>query len=166
MVAQSTGLTETAFIKNMNNRLSEWSADNTHLSDVTGLDEKNVSSPRDLLKIFTKVASDSSLKTILGKSSFELKSTLNKKTISRTIQNTNQLISNPSDDYRIIASKTGYTDEAGATLIMLIESKKDKKEYVIITMGGTDYAHRFNEPNRISSLAVKNSTTTQVAKQN
>jgi D-alanyl-D-alanine endopeptidase (penicillin-binding protein 7) len=166
MVAQSTGLTETAFIKNMNNRLSEWGADNTHLSDVTGLDEKNVSSPRDLLKIFTKVASDSSLKTILGKSSFELKSTLNKKTISRTIQNTNQLISNPSDDYRIIASKTGYTDEAGATLIMLIESKKDKKEYVIITMGGTDYAHRFNEPNRISSLAVKNSTTTQVAKQN
>lgn len=164
MVAQSTGLTEETFIKNVNKRLTDWGADNSSIKDVTGLDENNQSTPRDLLKIFTKIASDSSLKTILGKQSFAFKSTLNNKSINRTLKNTNNLIAEPHETYKVIASKTGYTEEAGATLIMLVETQ-DKKQYVIVTMGDANFAHRFIEPNRIAE-ALSSSATKLIAKQN
>lgn len=164
MVAQNSGLTEKAFLDQINKRLSEWGADNTTISDVTGLDEKNVSTPRDLLKIFTKVISNSSIKNSLNKPSFTFKSTLQKKTLAHTIKNTNQLLSTSNSDYKIIASKTGYTEEAGAVLIMLVESKKTKKQYVIITMGNEDYKNRFDEPGKIAVWISKNNIT--LAKKN
>ena len=157
MVAQSTGMTEKNFVKSINERLNEWGADNTSLSDVTGLNAKNISTPRDLLKIFTKVTNDPSLKTILGKPSFSFSSTLSNKTIKRTIKNTNLLFDLKDKKYKILASKTGYTEDAGATLIMLVESLSSKKQYVIITMGEDDYANRFKEPNRITELLTTDS---------
>lgn len=164
MVAGSTGLTEDTFIKGVNKRLSEWGADNSSIKDVTGLDAKNQSTPRDLLKIFTKVTNDTSLKTILGKQSITFKSTLNGKSITRTLKNTNNLAAQKNNAYKIIASKTGYTEEAGATLIMLIETS-DKKQYVVITMGDDDYTNRFVEPNRIAE-AIAAGSPKLIAKQN
>jgi D-alanyl-D-alanine carboxypeptidase len=164
MVAGSTGLTEDIFIKGINKRLSEWGADNSSIKDVTGLDAKNQSTPRDLLKIFTKVTNDTSLKTILGKQSITFKSTLNGKSITRTLKNTNNLVAQKNNAYKIIASKTGYTEEAGATLIMLIETS-DKKQYVVITMGDDDYTNRFVEPNRIAE-AIAAGSPKLIAKQN
>lgn len=39
MVAQASGLTEESLIKSVNDRLGEWGADNTTITDVTGLDK-------------------------------------------------------------------------------------------------------------------------------
>jgi D-alanyl-D-alanine carboxypeptidase len=90
---------------------------------------------------------------------------LNKKSTKRSVENSNKLLlTNNNPDYKVLASKTGYTDEAGATLIQLIESTKDKKQYVVITMGNSDYQNRFNEPSRIASWTAKNNSTAQVAK--
>lgn len=163
MLAGSTGLDEPVFITNVNQRLANWGADNTSIADTTGIDAKNVSTPRDLLKIFTKVMANDQLRKALGTPKTTVTGVLGKKTTKRTVENSNQLIvTNKNSQYKIIASKTGYTDEAGATLIMLVESLKDKKQYVIITMGNSDYNHRFDEPSRIAELAVKGSI--QVAK--
>jgi len=159
MLAQSTGLTEASLVARINKRLAEWGADNTHINDVTGLDKKNQSTARDLLKIFTKVVSNTSFKNILNKSSFTFKTTLQNKPVSRTIKNTNQLFGSSKNSYTILASKTGYTEEAGTVLIMLVESKINKKQYVIITMGGNDYNKRFEEPNKIAEWIVKNNST-------
>jgi hypothetical protein len=164
MVAQNSGLTETALLKQINTHLGEWGADNTKISDVTGLDEKNQSTPRDLLKIFTKVFSNSSIKSALNKSSFTFKSTLQKKPLTHTIKNTNQLFSTSDTNYKIIASKTGYTEEAGAVLIMLVESTITKKQFVIITMGNPDFQNRFTEPRKIAEWISKNNIP--LAKQN
>ena len=58
MVAQNTGLTEETFVKDVNRRLGTGARITPTYTDVTGLDAGNKSTPRDLLKIFTKVLSD------------------------------------------------------------------------------------------------------------
>lgn len=150
MVAKGVNKSEEDFIYNINQQLEEWGADNTSIADTTGLSEKNESTPRDLLKIFTKVLGNATIKTALSQTSYTFRELVNKnKTSSHTLKNTNQIIDMTGRNYRILASKTGYTDEAGGVLIMLIESKVNKKQYIIVTMGNADYAHRFDEPNNI-----------------
>ena len=151
MLAQATGLAEKDFIKTMNTDLDTWGMDSTKVADVTGLDENNKSTSRDLLKIFVKAYKNSELKKIMEQSSYTFKEVLSKDKIkSHTIKNSNKLVEKPSGDYKILSSKTGYTVEAGSNLIMLIESKRDKKQYVIVTMGNPDYTNRFVEPDKIA----------------
>ncbi|MBI5221773.1 MAG: hypothetical protein HY979_03140, partial [Candidatus Magasanikbacteria bacterium] len=88
---------------------------------------------------------------IMEQSSYTFKEILSKDKIkSHTIKNSNKLVEKPNSTYKILSSKTGYIDEAGSNLIMLIESKKDKKQYVVITLGNSDYAKRFVEPDKIA----------------
>lgn len=151
MLAVSTGVSEKEFIKLMNKNLDTWGMDNTKVADVTGLDENNKSTSRDLLKIFVKAYKNTELKKMMEQTSYTFKEILSKdKVKSHTIKNSNKLVEKPSNDYKILSSKTGYTVEAGSNLIMLIESKKDKKQYIIVTMGNPDYTNRFVEPDKIA----------------
>ncbi len=164
VLAQVNGLTESDFVAAINKRLSEWGADSTKISDPTGLSEKNVSTARDLLKIFTKTLKNDTIKSMLTKKTYQLKTvyeTVKGKKKPLTISNTNLLFPQ-QNSYNILASKTGYTDEAGSTLIMLIENAKTKKQYLIVTLGNSNYAKRFEEPSRLSDWAIKNAPSTTV----
>lgn len=148
LTVEAAGLTEKQMLAKINERLKVWGTKNSAVVDVTGLDAKNVSTARELLKMFTYMFADSiDLQIILGKSRHDFAS-LDGKGFS--ISNTNSM---PVDtkDYTILASKTGYTDEAQSVLYLLIESKKNKKRYSIITLGNPDYTYRFSEPARIAS---------------
>ncbi len=159
LIAQSTSAGENGLIKKISLRLEEWGADLTSVKDVTGLDENNKSTARDLLKIFTMVLGDKTIKDALSSPSYtytELRS--GDKISTHSFKNTNQILTNiplRKRDYRILATKTGYTDEAKAVLIMLVEAKKAgakgvKNQYVIITLGNPNYAKRFEEPHKIA----------------
>ncbi|HRY36318.1 MAG TPA: serine hydrolase [Candidatus Magasanikbacteria bacterium] len=127
MIAQNSGVAENVFIQNMNARLQNWGADNTTLNDTSGLSEKNVSTARDLLKIFTKVLDKKEIKEALSLKTYKFSKTSGKTTNYLTLSNTNKLLDSTKNLYKITASKTGYTQEAGSTLIMLIEApSKDK----------------------------------------
>ncbi|EKD43175.1 MAG: hypothetical protein ACD_72C00418G0006 [uncultured bacterium] len=159
MLALATGLDESSFIKLMNKNLETWGMDNTKVSDVTGLNEKNKSTPRDLLKLFIKSFKDEKIKAVVGLTSYTFKEVLNKdKVSSHTIKNTNKLVEKAGKNYKILASKTGYIDEAGSNLIMLFQNNKDKKQYVLITMGNPDYANRFVEPNKVAEWIASTKT--------
>lgn len=159
MLVQATGLEEKSFVKLMNKNLDTWGMDNTKVADVTGLDENNKSTPRDLLKIFIKAFKDEKIKTAVGKTSYTFKEVLSKDKIkTHTIKNTNKLVEKTGKNYQILASKTGYTEEAGSNLIMLFKNNKDKKQYVIITMGNPDYKNRFIEPNKVVEWIASSKT--------
>ncbi len=154
MVALGTKLDETTFINRMNTRLEQWGADNTSIVDVTGLDENNKSSARDLLKIYTKITDDKEVKAGLGQPSFSFQKVDKKKRSTvQKLENTNLIIKNiplAKRSYQILATKTGYTIEAKATLVMHIKVKKTKKEYVIVTLYNPDTKNRFLEPHKIA----------------
>lgn len=139
LIAQSSGLTEKSFIADINQRLSNWGADDTKITDVTGLDAKNKSTPRNLLKIFTRVMDNPNLKTILSKTKYTFKEVAGKAGAAKhTVTSPNSLAVSTNGKYKILASKTGSTDEAGVVTVMLIEITKTKKQYTVITMGSTD----------------------------
>ncbi len=156
LLAQNSGLTEKAFIASINERLADWGADNTQIVEPTGLDARNISTARDLLKIFVKVTKNDIIKSSAGKASYTFKTAYDPKIGKRTVQNTNLLLHEKKLTYNILASKTGYIDEVGANLVMLVEDKKTKKQYVIITLAESDYAHRFAEPSRLAQLVTAN----------
>ncbi len=151
MVAQATSLGEDDFVMAMNGLLEKWGADSSSIVDVTGIDEENKSTPRDFLKIFTKVLTDSTIKDTLFQISYSFTEVLNKNKIAtHKITNTNDLLSRSGRNYRILASKTGYLEDSGSNMAMLVQSRVDKKEYIIITMGDPDYAKRFEEPHNLA----------------
>jgi len=160
MVAKGTGLSEEDFIYYMNKRVEEWGAENTTFSDVTGLSENNKSTPRDLLKIFTKVLNNDTIKNTLSRTEYTFKELTNKNKIAtHYLKTTNEIVNIAGRNYRVLASKTGYTEEADSVLVMLVESKVDKKQYVIITMGNPDYTNRFSEPNKIGKWVAAGNVT-------
>jgi len=151
MIAQATSLTEDEFVGDMQKQLEDWGADNTSVADVTGIDENNKSTPRDLLKIFTKVLTNKTIKDTLFQTSYSFKEVLNKNKIaSHTLENTNQLIKKSGRNYRILASKTGYLEDSGSNMIMLVESRSTKKQFVVVTMGDADYKKRFDESHNLA----------------
>lgn len=68
--------------------------------------------------------------------------------------NSNELLNKSGLPFEIIISKTGYLDEAGAGLAMIVERKTDNKKFIIITMGNPDYNNRFAEPERLARWAM------------
>lgn len=153
-VAQNTSLTEEELVRKINLRLEEWGADYTTIADVTGLNENNKSTARDLLKIFTRVLTDKNIKDALGTVTYNFSELRSKDKVAyHSFKNTNQIIQSiplSKRGYKIIATKTGYTEEADSVIIMLIEAKKTKKQYIVITLGNPNYAKRFDEPHKIA----------------
>lgn len=153
-IAHSTGLPEADFVNAANSRLANWGADNTTLVDVTGLSAHNYSTARDILKIFTKVLQEPEIKKAAALP--DVKITITRGKVKKVVGqfNTNQIFRVTKLPYTILASKTGYTTEGGATIAMLIESKKTKKQYVIVSLGNMNYAKRFDAPQKLAAWTI------------
>ncbi len=159
MMPAAVNKTEKEFVTNANQLLSLWGATDTTIVEPTGLDEKNISTPRDLLKIFVRALEETKIKEALGKPLYTFSEvTTKKKPKQHGVKQSNSLTLKPKP-YTIIASKTGYITEAGAHLIMVIEDIQTKKQYVILTMGDTNYNHRFDEPDRIARWTITQPST-------
>lgn len=103
------------------------------------------------------------LKTALAKTKYTFKELPGKAgALTHSINSPNKIIPLTKANYKIIASKTGSTDEAGVVTVMLIEviqrrvsndvtrrdSVESKKQYTVITMGSKDSKNQ--EANKIS----------------
>lgn len=150
MLASATGLKEKDFIKKMNQNVVGLGMDKTFLFDTSGLNNKNVSTARDMLTIFMANISDPELLSVLGRPIYTFESKLGKRTVGHTIHSSN-LINNlyKNRNYNILASKTGYSGKV-SSMAMLIEDKSKSKQYIIITLGNTNYNKRFLAPHEIS----------------
>ncbi|EKD43391.1 MAG: hypothetical protein ACD_72C00297G0005 [uncultured bacterium] len=155
MLAAATGLKEKDFIAKMNNNVAALGMDNTALFDTSGLNNKNVSTARNLLTIFMVNLADPQLASSLGRPIYTFKSKLGKRTVDHTIHSSNLIPSlYKKRDYDILASKTGFTGQL-STIAMLVKSKLDGKQYVVITLGNPNYAKRFLVPHQIAQWVSK-----------
>ena len=116
-----------ACIVDMNAKAQILGMKNTIFADSSGLDNRNVSSPSDLIKLLQAAerypeivkASNISVGELLKKK---------KKRISKfKFHNTNPLVSK----YNVIVSKTGYVRASGGCLVMSVYIK-DKKRFFIV----------------------------------
>jgi len=144
------------FINLMNLKAAEIGLRSTRFSNPTGLEaENNFSSARDMANLaifilkeyppnndifpFLEISAQSSV-IVLSE---------NGETHHRAF-NTNELLNSFSqtDDLKIIGGKTGYTDEAGGCIVIILQDK-DNDYFVNVILGADSRESRFSEMRKL-----------------
>lgn len=146
-LAKHYGGSEEKFVKIMNDRAKELGAYNTHFVNPHGLhDPDHYTTAADLALIARYAMENETFREIVKTASYQIPPT-NKKDETRYLHNYNRLIYNPSYnqiyvDGEYIAPtyeyatgiKTGYTPEAGNTLVA--SASKDGTDLIAVIMNG------------------------------
>lgn len=160
MTANDVNADQFNFINNANRLLEDWGADYSTIADASGLSSKNKSTARDILKIFTKTLENSTIKAALSTPSYNFTiQTAKGKSVRMNLKNTNQIITNiplSKRSYNIIATKTGIATENTGAIVVLIKTKKTKKQYVVVTLGAISAKKHFDEAHNIAEWISNN----------
>lgn len=121
-IAEAISGSTSKFIEQMNNKAKSLGMNNTKFDNTIGLDIGNkyyntYSTSNDIAKLTSVVMKNSTIRNIVGKSSYTIKNFNNKG--SKTINNTNRFLRGQwyqKDLYTIIGTKTGTTNAAGYAL--------------------------------------------------
>ena len=129
-------------IAEMNHEALEFGMYSTHFTDPTGLDEGNQSNARDLVKLVLVASQHPEITEASGKPLVSIK-------VKRRwwdFFNTNSLVRKNSEN--VIVSKTGYINESGGCVVMLLDT--DLGQRVIILLGSKNTHTRIPELEQIS----------------
>lgn len=129
---------EEEFAKLMTKRAKELGATDTNFVNATGLQDKNHYTTAYDMAMITKSAITNPIFTEVSGTEKYVLSATNKCDVERTQVNRHQMLVSTSSSFYAyaIAGKTGYTDEAGRTLITV--AKKDGKTLICVFMNSTD----------------------------
>ena len=123
------------FVVLMNEKLNELGCKNSHFTNAHGYhDDNHYTTPSDMMKILSYAIKNEEFVKITSTASYTIQPT-NKTLEKREYQNTNRLILSKEDSYLsryykyCIGGKTGYTDEAGRTLV--VYGTKDGKNLIL-----------------------------------
>lgn len=157
MAVDSVEKDEALFIKKMNATVQSLGLTKTKFVDVTGEDTKNVTTAREYLTIFKKGANNIDEQKYLSAHEYAYDEVVDLDGKPHHFDNnTNLILQKTGLPFTILASKTGYLDEAGSNLAMLVQRNSDKKKFIIITMGNPDYTNRFVEPEKLARFSMEN----------
>jgi len=118
-----------------NEKAREFGMSNSVFKEPTGLDRENSSTVTDLARLALYVFSDARVQRATSIKEHKLKTI--EPEDERTVKGTNKLLGTylDHDPYDIVASKTGYTEEAGFCLIQ--ETRQQEKGDVLIVILGS-----------------------------
>lgn len=129
------------FVELMNTKAKELGCTNTHFNNAHGYsDDNHYTTALDMAKIFCYCIQNETFTKIISTKSYIVDET-NKTNEKRYLSNTNRLILQKEDSIYAryyeycIGGKTGYTDEAGRTLITF--AKKDNKTVIVAVFGAS-----------------------------
>ncbi len=158
MLALNVAPDKKTFLARMNAEAKNMGLINTIFTDPSGYDLGTKSTAREYLTIFQTATNNIDILGFMGMPSYSYKKVANVsgKKEQHFDSHSNHLMQKQNAYYTILGSKTGYLDEAGSGLAMLVSRKSDGKKFVVMTMGNPDYPNRFVEPDRLTEWAMKN----------
>lgn len=137
------------FAKLMNEVALHEGLNNTNFVNSTGIDEEGgYSTAEDVVKITRKFLRDYQ-DTFRVTEIIELNIKSENGKIDHSIKNTNKLINNLPG---IIGGKTGYTDEAGESLMVVAENRPGGNKIIAVVIGAND---RFKEMKKLVNWVWK-----------
>ena len=129
-------------VAEMNHEALEFGMYSTHFTDPTGLDEGNQSNARDLVKLVLVASQHPEITEASGKPLVSIQ--VKKRWCD--FWNTNSLVRKNSEN--VIVSKTGYINESGGCVVMLLDT--DLGQRVIVLLGSKNTRTRIPELEQIS----------------
>jgi D-alanyl-D-alanine endopeptidase (penicillin-binding protein 7) len=112
----------------------------THYEDPTGLNEKNASSAKDLVKLVIYAKNYSEIVEASNKSQVEIKA----RKVWWRFGNTNPIVKESND---IIISKTGFINASGGCIALLVNTSAGER--AIILLGSTNTRSRITEARKL-----------------
>jgi D-alanyl-D-alanine endopeptidase (penicillin-binding protein 7) len=125
---------EYTFINRMNRKADELGMVSTQFTDPTGLEDTNVSTVHDLIKMLTAAGTYDNIRTYSTSESTQITVPAKKKSQIINFRTTNNLVAKYKD---IIVSKTGWIRKSGGCLIMLVENQTSKRAIVVLNSRNT-----------------------------
>jgi len=129
-------------VAEMNHQALEFGMYSTHFTDPTGLDEGNQSNARDLVKLVLVASRHTEITDASGKPLVSIQV----KKQWWDFWNTNSLVRKNSEN--VIVSKTGYINESGGCVVMLLDT--DLGQRVIVLLGSKNTRTRIPELEQIA----------------
>jgi D-alanyl-D-alanine endopeptidase (penicillin-binding protein 7) len=120
-------------IDDMNYKAQILGMNNTRFEDSSGLDNRNVSTPKDLVKLLLAAEKYPEIVHASNQAVGELLKPKKKKILKWRYTNTNPLVAK----YNVIVSKTGYVRASGGCLIMSVYIKNQKRLFVVLNSSTT-----------------------------
>ena len=133
-VAETVGGTIEQFVEMMNQRAAEIGAVNTHFANPNGLDDpSHLTTARDMALITREAIQNEEFVKIFSTVEYVIPPT-NKQSESRNIGAGNKLVFDFTDYYypEVIGAKSGYTIEAGHTLVSV--AQKDGRTLICVVL--------------------------------
>jgi D-alanyl-D-alanine endopeptidase (penicillin-binding protein 7) len=115
-------------IEDMNQKAEMLGMQDTHFADSSGLDNRNVSTPRDLIRLLLAAERYPEIVYASNQAVGELVKKKKKKFVKWKYTNTNPLVTK----YNVIVSKTGYVRLSGGCLVMSAYINGQKKLFVVL----------------------------------
>lgn len=117
-----------ACIDDMNHKARVLGMDDTRFEDSSGLDNRNISTPKDLIKLLLAAEKYPLIISASNRAVGELVKKKKKKLIKWRYTNTNPLVTK----FNVIISKTGYVRASGGCLVMSAIVKGQKRLFVVL----------------------------------
>jgi D-alanyl-D-alanine endopeptidase (penicillin-binding protein 7) len=115
-------------IDDMNHKAKVLGMDDTRFEDSSGLDNRNISTPKDLIKLLMAAEKYPLIISASNRAVGELAKKKKKKLVKWRYTNTNPLVTK----FNVIVSKTGYVRASGGCLVMSAVVKGQKRLFVVL----------------------------------
>ncbi len=148
-LVRSTGLSEDAFVKKMNQKAQDLGLTQTTFVDVTGLDDKDHSTALDIIHLAKAAFANTHIGQATSQSSYNLVTQAGR---SKKINSTNNLL---RSYLSIKAGKTGSTNAAGYCLVAKIENKAGQN-IIGVVLGSANHEQRFQDLKILSAWILDN----------
>lgn len=156
-LVNATGLSQKEFVKQMNFRAKLLGMDDSNFVEPSGLDNKNKSTAKDLIKLIDVVFSHSEIRKAGATKQYNLK-ILNKNEI-RTIYSTDKILETEfgfkDQLYKLEAGKTGYLEEAGYCFASQVRDQNNRKLLITVLGSSTTY-DRFSDTKSLAYWVFNN----------
>jgi serine-type D-Ala-D-Ala endopeptidase (penicillin-binding protein 7) len=139
-----------AFVAMMNAKAQVLGMTNTHFADASGLNPRNVSTARDLLKLLEAARAQPRVHAFTTTSELWVTDLATGRVIE--FFNTNRLVRHGQDDWGIALSKTGYTADAGNCLVMRVTVAGRPLSIVLLNSWGK--ASKYGDAQRIRDWLI------------
>ncbi len=158
-LATASGLARGVFIDKMNEKARSLGMMNTCLYEVTGLDERNVSTAADMAILISQSAEYSMIQRVSSKYIHHCY-LQNRKRRKRFI-NTNRLVRSP---WKVLSGKTGFIMESDYCLATILRNKEGK-EITVVILGSPTNNTRFTVARKLANYGFKKAERGDYGKQ-
>ncbi|HTO91987.1 MAG TPA: serine hydrolase [Candidatus Sulfotelmatobacter sp.] len=153
VIVRESGLDMEDFLARMNQKALELGLTHSRFVEITGLDQRNVSTATDVARLLQAAASQNLVRDITTTPSYEFRSSRR----DHLISNTNRLL---YGRYEILGGKTGFISEAGYCLATWVRTQG--REFIAVVLGAPTNATRFADVVRL----IQRTTSPTVASTN